>query len=129
MTLARSSSYVGLLVSVLLVLVPQQMLLGHSPILRGLVAGIFQAAPVFFAGIIFATSFRTATDIPSAFASNLLGAVFGGLLESVSYVTGIAELGWIVMALYGLSWASMSLGRGLVNAPVTVGAIRPGEVT
>lgn len=120
--------YVGLLASVFLVLLPQQMFLGQSPILRGVIAGIFQAAPVFFAGIIFATSFRQAASLPSAFASNLLGAVFGGLLESASYVTGINGLTWIVMALYGLSWASLPWKKR-VEIPVSVEAAQEVEVT
>lgn len=99
--------YLGLLASVVLVLLPQQMWLGQSALVRGLVAGFFQAAPVFFAGIIFATSFKRVADIPTAFASNLLGSVFGGLLESLSYVIGITSLGWLVMALYALSWTSL----------------------
>jgi hypothetical protein len=33
--------------------------------------------------------------------------VFGGLLESLSYVVGITSLGWLVMALYALSWISL----------------------
>ncbi|MBI3010605.1 MAG: methyltransferase domain-containing protein [Candidatus Omnitrophica bacterium] len=99
--------YIGLLASVLLVLIPQQILLSLSPVWRGLVAGLLQSAPVFCAGIIFATSLRSTSDIPGALASNLLGAVFGGLLESLSYVTGINGLGWVVMALYGLSWLAL----------------------
>lgn len=99
--------YVGLLASVMLVLLPQQIWLGQSVLVRGLIAGALQAAPVFFAGIIFATSFKRVADIPTAFASNLLGSVFGGLLESLSYVIGITSLGWLVMALYALSWTSL----------------------
>lgn len=104
-----SPYYLGLLASVVLVLLPQQLWLGQSALVRGLIAGFFQAAPVFFAGVIFATSLKRAGDIPTAFASNLLGSVFGGLLESFSYVTGITSLGWIVMALYAVSWAALQM--------------------
>jgi spermidine synthase len=118
--------YAGLLGSVLLVLMPQQILLGAPAAIRGMLAGAIQAAPVFFAGMIFATSFRATPSVPAALGSNLLGAVFGGLLESLSYVMGITGLGWIVMALYGLSWLSLYLGQRLALTD-TAGAPIPTE--
>lgn len=62
--------------------------------------------PVGFAGIIFITSFQRTREPGLAFGSNLLGAAVGGLLESLSFLTGIRALLWLAAALYGLAFAS-----------------------
>ena len=59
--------------------------------------------PLFFAAIIFAVSFSRTTDAPSAFGSNLIGAVVGGFVEYASLVTGIRFLSLLGLAFYLLS--------------------------
>jgi spermidine synthase len=63
-------------------------------------ASAFLTAPVFFAGLIFIQSFATCPDKARALGSNLLGALVGGLLESVSFVTGIRALVILVGVFY-----------------------------
>ncbi len=63
--------------------------------------------PVFFASIIFAVSFSKARSIPSAFGSNLLGAVIGGFLEYASLVTGIRFLALMALVIYLISLAAL----------------------
>ena len=63
-------------------------------------ASAFLTAPVFFAGLIFIRSFATCTDKARALGSNLLGALVGGLLESVSFITGIRALVILVGLFY-----------------------------
>ena len=41
-----------------------------------------------------------------ALGSNLLGAGVGGILESLSFLTGIRALLLVVFVLYALSWAT-----------------------
>lgn len=65
--------------------------------------------PIFLAAIIFGTSFARTRDVPGAFASNLLGAVLGGLLEYASMALGFAALSLVAAALYAISW--YRLGR------------------
>jgi hypothetical protein len=60
--------------------------------------------PIFFAGLIFITSFSTAEHRDQAFGSNLMGAALGGLLEPLSFVTGIKALLLVVFSLYILSY-------------------------
>ena len=60
----------------------------------------FLTAPVFFAGLIFIRSFAACTDKAGALGSNLIGALVGGLLESVSFVTGIRALVVLVGLFY-----------------------------
>jgi SAM-dependent methyltransferase len=63
-------------------------------------ASAFLTAPVFFGGLIFIQSFATCPDKARALGSNLLGALVGGLLESVSFVTGIRALVILVGVFY-----------------------------
>jgi hypothetical protein len=64
------------------------------------VASAFLTAPVFFAGLIFIRSFAACADKSRALGSNLIGALVGGLLESVSFVTGIRALVILVGLFY-----------------------------
>ena len=70
---------------------------------KGIVASGFLTAPVFFAGLIFIQSFATCTDKARALGSNLIGALAGGLLESVSFVTGIRALVILVGVFYWIA--------------------------
>lgn len=81
-------------------LVPPQSLLFDPAWLRYLVASALSFAPVFAANLVFAYSFRDTRAADTAFASNLLGATFGGALEYVALVTGYQQLLLLVAALY-----------------------------
>lgn len=59
--------------------------------------------PVFFAGMIFAISFKNAASRDRAFGSNIFGAAAGGLLESFSFAFGINMILLMVGGLYCLS--------------------------
>jgi hypothetical protein len=60
--------------------------------------------PLFFAGIIFAASFKATQDVSGMFAYNLLGAIMGGLLEYVSMATGFRFLFLVAIGLYCISF-------------------------
>jgi SAM-dependent methyltransferase len=68
------------------------------------VAALLLNAPIFFSGIIFITSFSQASQKDRAFGANLMGAALGGLLEPVSFITGIKALLLGVFALYALAF-------------------------
>jgi SAM-dependent methyltransferase len=59
--------------------------------------------PVFFAGVIFATAFRTSTQPDVDFGSNIAGIILGGLSEYFSLVLGFNHLLWIAIGYYLLS--------------------------
>jgi hypothetical protein len=46
--------------------------------------------------------------VDAAMASNLIGAILGGLLEYLSLLLGIASLAWLAGLLYLLALASRS---------------------
>jgi spermidine synthase len=59
--------------------------------------------PVFFAGIVFATAFRDSANPDVDFASNIAGAMLGGLAESLSLVIGFNLLLAVAALFYALS--------------------------
>ncbi|MGA3084674.1 MAG: hypothetical protein ABSE95_07745 [Thermodesulfobacteriota bacterium] len=78
---------------------------------KTILATVFLNLPIFFAGIIYILSFKDAPAKDLALGSNLIGAAFGGLLESLSFVTGIKALLLMVLLLYVLSYLFLSKGR------------------
>jgi len=108
--------YAGLFASLLLAyLIPVNSLIFGSYLARGIVAGAFYSLPLFFAGVIFASSIKKVKDIDAAFASNMMGAALGGMLESASYLTGLKAVLLIAMLLYAASW--LALRRVPLAAP------------
>ncbi len=92
--------------------VPVSGILGQHFLLRGLVSGFLVSLPLFFAGIIFATSLSTMKTIELAFGSNLLGSVVGGMLEYGSLIFGIKALYVIAALAYFLSWVGLRQKTG-----------------
>ncbi|HEX4743955.1 MAG TPA: spermidine synthase [Candidatus Limnocylindria bacterium] len=88
---------------------PPDRLLFETPALRYGVAVLVAFAPVFFANLVFTRSFRDTAHPDMAFASNLLGAVAGGVLEYTALITGYRQLLVLVAVLYVLAWLT---GRG-----------------
>ncbi len=65
--------------------------------------------PIFFAGLIFSTTFRAAVNIAgqnsaALLGANLIGATAGGFCEYLSMVSGTRALTLIVLAAYALSF-------------------------
>jgi hypothetical protein len=99
--------YLLLLASVILsLLLPLEVFNSLAWLQRGLAASLLLNLPVFFAGMVFIRSFARTGRRDVALGSNLLGAAVGGLLESLSFVTGVKFLLVLVALFYGLSWAT-----------------------
>jgi hypothetical protein len=69
-------------------LVQPQAALGKGSLIS-LGYGLLCLSPVFFAGLVFARSFRDATDAGTALGANILGAVLGGWSEYATMLFGI----------------------------------------
>ena len=54
--------------------------------------------------MIFASSASAERELSPVLASNLIGAVLGGLLENVSLVVGISALSLVAIAVYAASF-------------------------
>lgn len=59
--------------------------------------------PIFFAGLIFSTTFRQASIPSSFFGANLIGAMIGGFCEYLSMVMGNQNLMFLVIGAYLIS--------------------------
>jgi SAM-dependent methyltransferase len=104
--------YAGLLTAILLLYgFPLDRLFLASEMAKGLAVGTLFSLPLFFAGLIFITSFRAAPRKDAAFGANLLGAILGGFLESISFITGMRFLLLLAAALYLLSAAALTRRR------------------
>jgi hypothetical protein len=94
-------AYSGLFVSLLVIYaMPLDKLFYELWVLRALVATLTLCTPVFFAGIIFISSFERTGFRGTALGSNLFGSLLGGLLESLSLWFGLKSLTIIAGALY-----------------------------
>jgi spermidine synthase len=70
---------------------------------RALIVGGLTTAPMFFSGIVFIRSFARTEHRNTALGANLIGSLVGGLLQSITFVTGIRALLLVVAALYTLA--------------------------
>jgi hypothetical protein len=100
-------------------------LLGLTYEARLLAASVQVSLPLFFAGIIFATHFRTAGEPSVALGANLVGAMAGGLLEYSSLVVGQQALYLAALAFYICSLAVVLTGRRLRTPRAAHSVVRP----
>jgi len=111
-------AYTGLFVTLLIsYCIPLDKFFFTSLWLRAFTATLVLCLPVFFAGIVFIRSFAREGFRGEALGSNLLGAMIGGMLESLSLWTGIRSLLAIAALLYLASWIALAL-----EASVEVGS-------
>ena len=96
--------YGGLSISLLLgYLIPVEVFITLPEVFKVLSSVTLYTLPTFFAGIIFATSFAKSKSPDQHLGSNMMGAILGGLLESLSFLYGIRSLFLIALVLYLLS--------------------------
>jgi SAM-dependent methyltransferase len=84
-------------------IVPLDVFLAGRPLWRYVAPCALALSPVFFAGVIFARSFRNAAHPQFALGSNIAGAVVGGLAESFSMLLGFQHLLLLALFFYLLS--------------------------
>lgn len=70
---------------------------------KSVVIGLLTSLPMLFSGIVFIRSFEKAERKDAALGANLFGSLAGGLLQTVTFVTGIKALLLIVAGLYLLA--------------------------
>ena len=83
--------------------IPLNTLLGLPPATRLVASCTLALLPIFFAGIVFATTFRDSRQPDVDFGSNVGGAVLGGLTEPLSLLVGFRYLLVVALGYYGLS--------------------------
>jgi hypothetical protein len=70
---------------------------------KAIIVGSLTSLPMLFSGVVFTRSFAVAQEKSSALGANLIGALVGALLQSVTFITGIKALLLIVAGFYLLS--------------------------
>jgi spermidine synthase len=82
---------------------PLEVFLNLSPPFGGFAATLLLTLPIFFAGVLFADAFAASSSPSFALGWNILGAVVGGMAESLSYRFGIPSLILVAALFYGLA--------------------------
>jgi len=96
---------------------PLDMFLGGGTLWRYAVPCVLALGPMFFAGVIFARTFRDSANPDMAFGSNIAGSVLGGLSESFSMLLGFRYMLLLAVAFYLLSaWTSTTRGQPSTKA-------------
>jgi SAM-dependent methyltransferase len=114
--------YLGLVVSLTVgFLIPPERLLLDPPVLRYTLAAVVAFAPVFFANLVFTYSFRETRAADIAFASNLVGAMLGGVLEYAALLIGYRWLLVVVAIAYALAYLLATRWRILGDRVLVAG--------
>jgi hypothetical protein len=95
----------------LLLVVPREHVLEYSFAGRLLWTLLVVPLPVFFAGIIFSTTFRESSAPSAVFGANLIGAMVGGFCEYLVTAIGNHRLSMLVMVAYLGSMLVMASAR------------------
>jgi spermidine synthase len=77
----------------------------------GCILALLYSAPVFCAGVVFTASLRDESNRSEALGGNLVGAVVGGGLQTLSFIFGLQNLLLVAVALYACSAAISVLYR------------------
>jgi hypothetical protein len=110
--------YAGLLVALAAnIFVPLDFFLGLSQLVQVVSSCLVVFAPIFFAGVVFAISFRDSHTPDRDFGANTAGAMAGGLAENVSMLLGFRYLLLVAVLFYLLS-AIFRISRPSAAKPV-----------
>jgi spermidine synthase len=82
---------------------------------KALVVGSLTTLPMLFSGIIFIRSFASTEGKNEALGANLIGALVGALLQTVTFVIGIKALLLVVAGFYILSIVTMRTQNKIVE--------------
>jgi len=105
-------------------LLPPTALLLDPPWLRYGLAAALVFAPIFFANVAFSFSFRDSRAADMAFASNVVGAMVGGVLEWTALITGYQSLIAVAAVLYLAAFLLATRWRFLADRGLAVAGVR-----
>ncbi|MCR4280033.1 MAG: hypothetical protein NUV82_01250 [Candidatus Komeilibacteria bacterium] len=99
--LSLRGAYIGLFITLAMQFFVPLASINALPTLLKVTAGLaFLNLPFLFSGIIFIEKLKRTSAKAAAFASNLIGAAVGGMLEILSFLTGIHSLLTLSIILY-----------------------------
>jgi Spermine/spermidine synthase domain len=109
--------YVGLLVTLVLnTIIPLDFFLGMNRSVQVIGSCLLVFAPVLFAGVIFAASFKRTAEPDRAFGFNIAGAMLGGLAENSSMLLGFQYVVLVAILFYVLSALGLFRSKSAVSA-------------
>jgi predicted membrane-bound spermidine synthase len=115
--------YAPLIASVLLIYAtPHHLVLALPFWTRVAWTALAVPLPIFFAGLVFSSTFRRTPHPPAAFGANLVGAMLGGFAEYLGMALGSRSLVLIIVAAYLVSLLAVSRTErrvARVGAPAT----------
>lgn len=76
------------------------VLAGLAYPLKSVIVGLITTLPLFFSGIIFIRSFSIEAHKDQALGANLVGSLFGGLMQSLTFIIGVKALLLVVAGFY-----------------------------
>lgn len=85
-------------------MVPLKSLLVNNLVLQYILATAFLFSPIFFANLIYSTTFRDTQQADISFGANLLGTMVGGTVEYLSLYFGYQNLVIVAGAFYLLAF-------------------------
>ena len=97
----------------LIYMVPAARLLGLSVTGQWFLGSLMVAAPIFFSGILFAVIFKTREDPARSLGFNVLGAVFGGLMEYSAMASGTKSLYLVSLIMFLVAYYMFQKERAL----------------
>ncbi|MEW6557982.1 MAG: hypothetical protein AB1349_11640 [Elusimicrobiota bacterium] len=100
------------------IIVPLKTFLGFPYYVRIVLSSLLLFLPIFFSGIIFATSFNKTPNPAEALGSNLIGAMFGGCLEYISLKFGYSSLFVVLLLAYLISVKEFSWNVKIVQRAI-----------
>lgn len=96
--------YAGLLAALAAnIFIPLDFFLGMERTIQVIASCVLVFAPIFFAGVVFAVSFRESHSPDRDFGANTAGAMAGGLAENASMLLGFRYLLIVAVVFYLLS--------------------------
>ena len=106
--------YAGLAAAILInALVPLDVFLGLPGVAKVVASCAVVFVPIFFAGVIFAATFRDSTRPDVDLGSNVGGVILGGLSENFSLILGFDRLLLLALGFYAVA---AILGRRSISA-------------
>ena len=90
---------------------------GLPTVTKGVLVAGLTSLPMLFSGIVFIRSFSAVVGKGEALGANLIGALVGGLLQSITFVVGIRALIVLVALLYLAAYATRPRAVRKVRPP------------
>jgi len=109
--------YIGLITVCLMLYFIDLARFGFLPYFtKAMIVGLLTSLPMLFSGIVFIRSFAVAKEKGNVLGANLIGALVGALLQSITFITGIKALLLIVAGFYLLSLITMLNSQKRLNS-------------